>query len=105
MSSESPITRLARVFETARPVPLMRQQIRVDRAEVMKLADSIACPSSAWTGRQPSGSDTSAVTAAAVDAVRDAVQRAHRIPFTDQVRLPAHEAAALLADLRRVDTA
>ena len=69
------------------------------------MADSIAGPPSAPKERRASGLGTSAATVAAVDAVREAVRRAYRIPFTDQVRLPANEAAALREDLRRLDAA
>lgn len=103
MSSETPITRLVRILETAPPVPLIRQQVRIDLLEVMKLADYIACPPRAPKEGQASGTGSSAETTAAVDAVRQAVRRAYRIPLTEQVRLPANQAAALLEDLRRLD--
>jgi hypothetical protein len=76
-------------------MPLMRDQVRVDCVDALKLVDAIAGSSAGTLG----GED-----AAALEAVRQAVLQAAPIPFTDQVRLPAGHAADLANRLRRVAT-
>lgn len=94
MPSEPPIARLIRILESAPRVPLMRDQVRVDCVDALKLVDAIAGPST--------GAPAQADDMATLEAVRQAVLRAHPIPFTDQVRLPAREAADLADRLRRL---
>ena len=92
MPSEPPTARLIRILETAPRMPLMRDQVRVDCVDALKLVDAIAGPS---TG--PPADDDRIAT---LEAVRQAVLRAHPIPFTDQVRLPAREVVDLADRLR-----
>lgn len=92
MPSEAPTARLIRILETAPRMPLVREQVRVDCVEALKLADAIA--------GLPADASGDADRIATVDAVRQAVLQAHPIPFTDQVRLPARQAAALADRLR-----
>ena len=94
MPSELPTVRLLRILETAPRVPLMRDQVRVDCVEVLKLVDAIAGPSTETPGDED--------RMATLEAVRQAVLQAHPIPFTDQVRLPARQAADLADWLRRL---
>ena len=75
----------------------MRDQVRLDCVDALKLVDAIAGPS---TGA-PADEDRMAT----LEGVRQAVLRAHPIPFTDQVRLPARDAADLADRLRRLATA
>jgi hypothetical protein len=99
MPSEPPTERLIRVLETASRVPLMRESVRVDCVEVLKLVDLAAGSAHARaTGETPA----SAEQAAALEAIRQAVLEANPIPFTDQVRMPADLAADLAEQLRRV---
>jgi len=81
-------------------MPLMRDQVRVDCVDALKLVDAIAGPS---TGA-PDGATGDEDRVATLEAVRQAVLRAHPRPFTDQVRLPAREAADLADRLRRLAT-
>jgi hypothetical protein len=94
MPSELPTVRLLRILETAPRMPLMREQVRVDCVEVLKLVDSIAGSSTGTPGDED--------RMATLEAVRQAVLQAHPIPFTDQVRLPARQAADLADCLRRI---
>jgi hypothetical protein len=101
MPSEPPTARLIRILETAPRMPLMRDQVRVYCVDALKLVDAIAGPS---TGA-PAVATRDEDRMATLEAVRQAVLRAHPIPFTDQVRLPAREAADLADRLRRLATA
>lgn len=74
----------------------MRDQVRVDCVDALKLVDAIAGSSASTVGDEDA--------AAALEAVRQAVLQAPPIPFTDQVRLPAGRAADLANRLRRVAT-
>jgi len=94
MPSEPPTARLIRILETAPRMPLLRDQVRVDCVDALKLVDAIA-GSSVGTPADEDG-------AAALEAVRQAVLQAPPIPFTDQVRLPAGQAADLANRLRSV---
>jgi hypothetical protein len=73
-------------------MPLTRDQVRFDCVEALKLIDAIAGSGTGATG--------DADRKATLEAVRQAVLQAHPIPFTDQVRLPAREAADLAKRLR-----
>ena len=95
MPSEAPTARLIRILDTAPRMPLVREQVRVDCVDALKLVDAIAGSVAETPG--------DAERMATVDAVRQAVLQAHPIPFTDQVRLPATQAAALVDRLRRLD--
>ena len=77
-------------------MPLVRDQVRFDCVDALKLVDAIAGSS----GGMPGDEDT----AATLEAVRQAVLKAPPIPFTDQVRLPAAEAADLADRLRALAT-
>jgi hypothetical protein len=101
MPSEPPTARLIRILETAPRMPLMRDQVRVDCVDALKLVDAIAGPSTGAAADATGEADRMAT----LEAVRQAVLRAHPIPFTDQVRLPAREAADLAERLRRLATA
>jgi hypothetical protein len=102
MPSEPPTARLLRILETAPRVPLMRDQVRVDCVEVLKLVDAIAGSATvSGTGASAETADEADRTAT-LEAVRQAVLQAHPIPFTDQVRLPASQAADLADRLRRL---
>jgi hypothetical protein len=82
-------------------MPLMREHVRVDCVDVLKLVDTAAGsvgPATAGTAPDPSED-----RAATLEAVRQAVLKARPIPFTDQVRLPAKQAADLADRLRRLD--
>jgi hypothetical protein len=97
MESDRAVLRLVALLENAPRVPLLRGRVRVDKREVLKLADSIdEPPTSQWAD---TSSATSGVTTA-IAAVRDAVRSAYPIPFTDQVRLPVEHVAELAAKLR-----
>jgi hypothetical protein len=96
MPSEPPTARLIRILETAPRMPLMRDQVRVDCVDALKLVDAIAGSSAGTLGDQDA--------AATLEAVRQAVLQAPPIPFTDQVRLPAGRAADLANRLRRAAT-
>lgn len=103
MPSEPPTARLIRLLETARRMPLMRDHVRLDCVEVLKLVDTIAGPASASGKRAAADAAGDAERPADLEAVRQAVLRARPIPFTDQVRLPAKEVAELADRLRRRD--
>ena len=84
-------------------MPLMREHVRLDCVEVLKLADTIAGLSSPSTAGEPAPATARADRTATLEAVRQAVLEGRPIPFTDQVRLPARQAAALAGRLRRLD--
>jgi hypothetical protein len=96
VQSDDPIARLIALLENAPRVPLLRDRVRVDKVEVLKLVDSIAHA----TGTSDIGGTATPGVLAAVESVRDAIRRAYPIPLTDQVRLPVERAAALAANLR-----
>jgi hypothetical protein len=82
---------------------LMRQHVRFDCVEALKLVDTIAGPANTPTAGEPAQTTAAADRAATLGAVRQAVLQAQPIPFTDQVRLPAGQAADLAHRLRRLD--
>jgi hypothetical protein len=103
VESQPPLIRLIQILETAPSVPLQRRRVRVDRVEVLTLIARITSPvngQKTTTAPMPLASPDGA---AALDAVRHAVWSAHPIPLTDQVRLPAAEAAALADRLRHLN--
>ena len=100
MESQSPLARLIQLLETAPPVPLLRHRVRVDRVEVLTLVARITSPVNGWSSEAEHARLGSADEAVALEAVRQAVWSAPLIPLTDQVRLPADEAAALANRLR-----
>jgi hypothetical protein len=79
----------------------MRDQVRLDCVDALKLVDAIVGPSTGAPA-DATGDDDRMAT---LEAVRQAVLRAQPIPFTDQVRLPARQAADLADRLRRLATA
>jgi hypothetical protein len=101
MPSEPPTARLIRLLETAPRMPLMRDHVRLDCIEVLKLVDTIAGPATASGKRAAAETAGDADRPADLEAVRQAVLRARPIPFTDQVRLPAIEVVDLADRLRR----
>ena len=85
-ATEVKVRQLAALLEQARPIPLMRKRVRVDRRDVETLIDAI---------QQRRSSDPEDAMTAATNNVRDALQQAFPVPLTDQVRIAATEARAL----------
>jgi len=103
VESQPPLTRLIQILETAPPVPLLRDRVRVDRVEVLTLVARITSPVNGHRTADEPTPTASPDRAVVLDAVRQAVWSAHRIPLTDQVRMPAAVAAALANRLRRLN--
>jgi hypothetical protein len=92
--------RLAELLERARPMPLMRGRVRVDKREVYRLVDAIvASVPGPLTDRSFDSGAGSDVLAVAED-VREALRHAYPVPLTDEIRLPAQYAAELARRLR-----
>jgi hypothetical protein len=85
-STEDKVRELAALLERARPMPLMRNRVRVDKRDAEALIIAIQ--------QTLSGGPEDAMTAAA-DGIRDALRRASPVPLTDQVRIVPTEARAL----------
>jgi hypothetical protein len=81
---------LIRLLDEARPMPLMRDRVRVDREDAEARIELII--------RGPAD-ETDPLTNAAV-AVSDALKKAPPVPLTYQVRIAPHHAQQLAAALR-----
>jgi hypothetical protein len=92
--------RLADLLENARPVPLLRDRVRVDRREVYRLVETVN------ESMRSEVADHQLDKAAAYDLMqatndlREAVTTAYPVPLTDQVRLPRGRAIELAWALR-----
>jgi hypothetical protein len=83
-------------------MPLIREHVRIDCVEVLKLAEAIAGPANMPSTGAPAEAAGDPARIATLDAVRQAVLQARPIPFTDQVSLPVRQAADLVDRLRRL---
>jgi hypothetical protein len=83
------IARLAELLEGARPMPLMRNRVRVDKQDADALIDSIVA-----------GGGNQAGLVASAGEVRRALKAAPLVPFTNQVRLSSEMAHELARALR-----
>jgi hypothetical protein len=94
--------RLASLLEAARPMPLTRSQVRVDKRAVYRLVAELrpAVRAEETAGRIKAAVAFSILSAA--DDVHDAVFNARPVPLTDQVRLPRERVYDLALVLRRV---
>jgi hypothetical protein len=88
--------RLSRVLENARPVPLARHQVRIDKVEVYDLVAAVSQATAAEA--RPTISLQALVSAAR--AVEEAVRHAMPVPLTDEVRLPRERVDELVLGLR-----
>jgi hypothetical protein len=85
-STEDKIRELAALLEQARPMPLMRNRVRIGNREAEALIAAIQ--------QTRSGGSEDAVPAS-TDSIRDALHQAFPVPLTDQVRIAPTEARAL----------
>jgi hypothetical protein len=90
-SIDDDIQRLAALLEQARPMPLMRNRVRVDRKDAEALIDAIQ--------QAHAGNRGEAVTAATTK-IRVALGDSFPVPLTDQVRIDRAQALALAQALR-----
>jgi hypothetical protein len=96
---------LVELLEGARPVPFMRNRVRVDRRDAIDLIDAIVKANPYETLVGPN--EDNAELAGAVEEVRRALARAYPIPLTDQVRLlpeRTQELARALREAARLDS-
>jgi hypothetical protein len=73
---------LVRLLDGARPMPLMRNRVRVDKADASALLEIILTP-----GREDHSQEGDADLIAAALRVREVIRDAYPVPLTDQVRL------------------
>jgi hypothetical protein len=84
--------RLVILLETARPLPILRGQVRLSSAEVYDVVARIRFQVEASRSLTP--------LLAAAEAVEDAVYHALPVPLMDEVRLPRERVEELLRRLR-----
>jgi hypothetical protein len=98
------VQRLAELLEAARPTRLKAGHVRVDRADVANLVKAINRATGTvahrdWRGRVTVSSVSP--LAAAANYTREAVDKAPKVPLTDDVLIGYDHAAQLAASLRR----
>ena len=91
---------LADLLDNARPVPLLRDRIRVGRREVDRRLDQLVSAVRAEVADHSLDKTAGFDLLQAAEDVRDARIHAYPIPLTDQVRLPRARAAEMAASLR-----
>ena len=94
--------RLASLLEAARPIPLTRSEIRVDKRAVYGLvAELRAAVRAEEVAGRIKAADAFRILSAA-DDVHDAVFNARPVPLTDQVRLGRERVSDLAVVLRHL---
>ncbi len=91
---------LADLLDNARPVPLLRDRIRVGRREVDRRLDQLVSAVRAEVADHTLDKTAGFDLLQAAEDVREARIHAYPIPLTDQVRLPRARAAEMAASLR-----
>jgi hypothetical protein len=89
-AASEPARRLLELLEQARPIPLVRTQVRVKRPEACELVAAI---------REAATDEERALLDAAV-AVEEALDTANPVPLTDDVRITEEDALGLVRALR-----
>jgi hypothetical protein len=92
------VKRLAALFENARRVPLLRDRVRVDKHDALKLIDALSQRSQQELTTTPASTDLTTV----LSELREMLKRAYPIPFTEQVRIPTERANAAAASLHAI---
>ena len=91
---------LADLLDNARPVPLLRDRIRVGRREVDRRLDQLVSAVRAEVADHSLDKTAGFDLLQAAEDVREARIHAYPIPLTDQVRRPRARAAEMAASLR-----
>jgi hypothetical protein len=90
-STADQVRRLAALLEDARPMPFMRNRVRVDKQDAEALIDAIE--------QAPRRGDQDDAVIAAAENVRVALRASYPVPFTYEVRIAPTEAQALARGL------
>jgi hypothetical protein len=93
-------TGLADLLDNARPVPLLRDRVRVDRREIDRRLDELVNAVRAEVADHSLDKTAGFDLLQTAADVRDARMHAYPIPLTDQIRLPRARAAEMAASLR-----
>jgi hypothetical protein len=91
---------LANLLDHARPVPLLRDRVRVDKHDILMRVNRLATAVQVEVANHGLERTVGSGLVVAADNLRDEARHAYPIPLTDQVRLPRARAAELASALR-----
>jgi hypothetical protein len=95
---------LANLLDTARPVPLLRDCVRVDKHEIDDRLDRLARAVQVEIADHGLDEAVASDIVRAADDLRYAATHAYPIPLTDQIRLPRARASNAARALRAAAT-
>jgi hypothetical protein len=98
--SEVLAVELANLLDAARPVPLLRDRVRLGRREVDDRIDQLAKAVRVEVSDHGLDETVGFDLLRAADDLRYAARRAHPIPLSGQVRLPRERASQVATALR-----
>jgi hypothetical protein len=91
---------LANLLDTARPVPLLRDCVRVDRHEIDDRIDRLTRAVRVEIADHGLDEEVGSDIVHAADDLRYATSHAYPVPLTDQIRLPRARASSVARALR-----
>jgi hypothetical protein len=91
---------LANLLDSARPVPLLRDRVRVDKSEIVRRTDRLTKAVRVEVADHGLDEAVGVDLLQAADDLRYAASHAYLIPLTDQVRLPRARASEVATALR-----
>jgi hypothetical protein len=94
------VKQLAELFEHARPIPLMRERVRIDKRDADDLAAAIDGEVRDAVDRGTLDKEAGYNVLSATTQMREVLRNAYPVPLTDQVRIPRSQAADLGRALR-----
>jgi hypothetical protein len=101
MSSGDVARELVDLLEGAKPVPLLRAQIRIDKREVYRLVEVLRKTLTDEQANRSVDDRTAFELLTAAEGLREAAYNAYPVPLTDQVRLHRDRAANFSAAIRK----